>query len=67
MPVAFTETMSLEEFLDEEEKDPSDGYCPNCEKLGELTEYWYNRCTNSSCEVITFIPWTENVKYVVVS
>jgi len=40
----------------EDDKAPEEGYCPSCEKLGEVTKYWYNRCTNGDCEVITFIP-----------
>ena len=51
--------MGLDEFKTEEEDEEllaEDGYCPSCEAKGEFTKYWYIRCTNPECEVITFIP-----------
>jgi len=39
-----------------QERLPEDGYCTSCEAKGEITKYWYNRCTNENCPVLTFMP-----------
>jgi len=52
--------MGIDNFKTDSEKSeerlPEDGYCPSCEAKGEFTKYWYIRCTNPDCEVITFVP-----------
>lgn len=51
--------MGIDDFSSDDSDDelrPEDGYCPSCEAKGEITKYWYNRCTNDDCPVLTFIP-----------
>lgn len=42
--------------LVEEKKSRPEGVCPTCEKEAEETEHSGMRCTNSSCEVLYYIP-----------
>ena len=28
--------------------------CPECEKVGNKSAYWYYRCTTASCPVVTY-------------
>lgn len=46
--------MGLEDLLDDDEQPKV--HCPICEVEGEATDYWYNRCTNDDCKVVTWIP-----------
>lgn len=51
--------MGLEQFItDSEDEELPPDHCPSCEQKGEVTEYWYNRCTTSQddCEVTSWIP-----------
>lgn len=53
-------TMGLKEAIEELGEDNKDGpeYCPECEKEGEKSQYYYWRCTtpSSECRVMTYIP-----------